>query len=166
SLSAATRGTLEWIGRSRRDPMLCYRIAAGGVALLAASVVNASAQSCLLPWACQEFAEKVEPKTTDVNDDLPSRKGSLRTARPAPRRPSAAGSHQRLALRGVSQRDKMLDLDRMKMPDGEKKEPLLKDLLRQDNQSSASTDQASRDALFEEFLRWRVHQVLVSESFR
>ena len=89
--------------------MLCYRIAAGGVALLVASVVNASAQSCLLPWACQEFAEKVEPKATDVNsmrniqDDLPSRKGSLRTARPAPRRPSAAGSHQRLALREVSQ---------------------------------------------------------------
>jgi hypothetical protein len=54
----------------------------------------------------------------------------------------------------------MLDLDRMKMPDGEKKEPLLKDLLRQENQNSASTDQAARDALFDEFLRWRVHQVL------
>jgi len=146
--------------------MLCCRIAAGGVALLVASVVNVSAQGSLFPWAWQEFAEKAEPKATDANsmqnvkDDLPSRKGSLRTARPAPRRPSATGSHQRLALREVSQRDKMLDLDRMKMPDGEKKEPLLKDLLRQENQNSTSTDQAARDALFDEFLRWRVHQVL------
>src|SRR5262249_4438803 len=130
--------------------MLCRRIAAVGVALLVASVVNVSAQSSLFPWAWQEFAEKAEPKATDANsmqnvkDDLPSRKGSLRTARPAPRRPSATGSHQRLALREVSQRDKMLDLDRMKMPDGEK-EPLLKDLLRQENQNSTSTDQAARD---------------------
>jgi hypothetical protein len=34
--------------------MLCSRIAAGGFALLAASVANASAQSCLLPWGCEE----------------------------------------------------------------------------------------------------------------
>jgi hypothetical protein len=136
--------------------MLRCRIAAGGFALMAASVVNASAQSCLLPWACQDSRSSVRPtggnSTQNVKNNLPS-------PRPDPRRRLVAESHQQLTLRGFSERDKMLDLDRMKMPDGEKKEPLLKDLRRQENQSSTSTDQASRDALFDEFLRWRVHQV-------
>jgi hypothetical protein len=89
--------------------------------------------------------------TQNVKNNLPSRKGSPRVARPDPRRVSA-GSHQRLAMRHLSQRDKMLD--------EEKKEPLLKELRRQENQSSTPTDQAARDALFDEFLRWQVHQVL------
>ncbi len=151
--------------------MLCCRIAAGGFALLAVSVVNASAQSCLLPWACQESRSSVgraESKATDANSAqntknnlhmkniLPSQKGSLRIPRPDPRRLSAADPHQRLALRRLSQRGKMLDM--------EKEEPLsgeLRQEQRQENQGSAPTDQAARDNLFDEFVRWQVHQVLV-----
>jgi hypothetical protein len=145
--------------------MLCCRIAAGGFALLAVSIVNASAQSCLLPWACQESRSSVgraESKATEANsaqnmkNNLPSQKGSLRIPRPDPRRLSAADPHQQLALRRPSQRGKMLDT--------EKEEPLPRELRqeqRQEDQSSAPTDQAARDNLFDEFVRWQVHQVLV-----
>jgi hypothetical protein len=50
--------------------MLWRRIAAGGFAFLTASVVNASAQSCLLPWACQEsrpFMRLVGVHSPDIN---------------------------------------------------------------------------------------------------
>jgi len=139
--------------------MLRYRIAAGGLALLPALVVNASAQNCLLPWACQDSqpsAESLEPKATDasrtqnVKNNLPSRKGLPRTARRDLRRFAASGSHQRLAMRHLSQRDN----------DEYEKEPLLKELRRQENQSTTPADQVARDALFDEFLRWQVHQVL------
>jgi len=138
--------------------MLWRRIAAGGFGFLAASVVNASAQSCLLPWACQESrssAEKVRPKVTDANsahvkNNLSSQKGSLRIV----------GSDARM----------LSTADSRKMLDQEKEEPLFKDLRhgqRQENQSSTPTDQAFRDALFDEFLRWQVHEVMVgSESSR
>jgi hypothetical protein len=127
--------------------MLCCRIIAGGLALLAASVVNASAQSCL-PWACQE--SRSSARAADATS--PQNVKHLPLPRPDQRRLSAAGSHQRLARRDVSQRDEMLDQ--------EKKEPSLKELRRQENQSSTPTEQAARDALFDEFLRWQVHQVL------
>ena len=139
--------------------MLRYRIAAGGLALLPALVVNASAQNCLLPWACQDSqpsAESLEPKATDasrtqnVKNNLPSRKGLPRTARRDLRRFAASGSHQRLAMRHLSQRDN----------DEYEKEPLLKELRRQESQSTTPADQIARDALFDEFLRWQVHQVL------
>src|SRR5262249_17947387 len=106
----------------KETSMLRCRLAAGGLALLPALVVNASAQNCPLPWTCQDSqpsAESVEPKATDarrtqnVKNNLPSRKGSPRTARPDLRRLAAAGSHQRLAMRHQSQRDN----------DEERKEP-------------------------------------------
>lgn len=135
--------------------MLCCRIAAGGFALLAASVVNASAQSCLLPWACEKppSVERVERKTTfqstNVKNDSPSQKGSLRIARPDPRRVSVADSHQRLALRHLSQPAKMVDQDK----DESSLEP--RQGQQQENQNTAN------QILFDEFLRWRVHQVIV-----
>jgi len=46
------------------------------------------------------------------------------------------------------------------MFDQEKEEPLFKEF-RQENQSSTPTDEADRNALFDEFLRWQVHQVIV-----
>jgi hypothetical protein len=46
------------------------------------------------------------------------------------------------------------------MLDQEKKEASLKEIRRQENQSSTSTEQAVRDALFDEFVRWQVHQVI------
>src|SRR5262249_2602811 len=52
--SAAIRRECGMDRGPRRHPMLRYRIAAGGLALLPALVVNASAQNCLLPWACQD----------------------------------------------------------------------------------------------------------------
>jgi hypothetical protein len=55
-----------------------------------------------------------------------------------------------LAMRHLSQRDN----------DEERKEPLLKELRRQESQSTTPADRAARDALFDEFLRWQVHQVL------
>jgi hypothetical protein len=134
--------------------MLWRRIAAGGFAFLAASVVNASAQSCLFPWACQESRDA--NSTQNVKNNLPSQKGSVRIPRPDPRRLSAVESQQQLALRRLSERDKMLDQ--------EKEEPLFEELWhgqRQENQSTTPIDQAARDALFEEFLRWYVHQVIV-----
>jgi hypothetical protein len=125
--------------------MLCCRIAAGGLALLAASVVNTSAQSCL-PWACQESRSSARAmdaaSTQNARNILPS-------SRRDQRKLSAAQSQQRVARRDV---DKMLDQ--------EKKEPALKELRRQENQSSTSTEQAVRDALFDEFVRWQVHQVI------
>jgi len=125
--------------------MLCCRIAAGGLALLAASVVNTSAQSCL-PWACQESRSSAgamdAASTQNARNILPS-------SRRDQRKLSAAQSQQRVARRDV---DKMLDQ--------EKKEPALKELRRQENQSSTSTEQAVRDALFDEFVRWQVHQVI------
>ena len=81
-----------------------------------------------------------------------SQTGSLRIPRPDPRRLSAAESHQQLAPRRLSERDKMFDQ--------EKEEPLFKEF-RQENQSSTPTDEADRNALFDEFLRWQVHQVIV-----
>ena len=74
----------------------------------------------------------------------------LPSSRRDQRKLSAAQSQQRVARRDV---DKMLDQ--------EKKEPALKELRRQENQSSTSTEQAVRDALFDEFVRWQVHQVIV-----
>jgi hypothetical protein len=130
--------------------MVC-RIAAGGFAVLAASVLNASAQSCLFPGTCQEprsFAERVNARQS-VKNNLPSQKGSPHIAQPDPRRLSAAESHQRLSDR--------------KLLDQEKVEPLVKEFRqeqRQENRSSTRTEQAARDALFDEFLRWQVHQVL------
>src|SRR5262249_2602814 len=93
-------------------------------------------------------AESLEPKATDasrtqnVKNNLPSRKGLPRTVRRDLRRFAAAGSHQRLAMRHLSQRDN----------DEYEKEPLLKELRRQENQSTPPADQAARDALFDEFL--------------
>jgi hypothetical protein len=138
--------------------MRCFRIAAGGFALLA-SVVNASAQSCLIPGACQASAGKRELKALGfVNstqnmkpqNNVTSQKGSLHSTRSDPRRLSAAQPRQQLSL--SSQRVKMLDQ--------EKQEPLFKEP-RKGNQSSPRTDQAARDALFDEFLRWRVHELIV-----
>jgi hypothetical protein len=109
--------------------MLC-RIAVGGLALLAASVVTASAQSCLFPGACQETrssAEKVKRNARGYANLPQSQKGSSR--------------------------------ERGKLLDGEKAEPLIKEFL-QENRSSRRTDQAARDALFDEFVRWQVNQVL------
>jgi hypothetical protein len=137
-------GSVEWIGGRRRHSMPRCRLAAGGLALLPALVVTASAQNCPLPWTCQDsqpFAESVEPKAADarrtqnVKNNLPSRKGSPRTARPDLRRLAAAGSHQRLAMRHLSQRDN----------DEERKEPLLKELRRQESQSTTPADQIARD---------------------
>jgi hypothetical protein len=115
--------------------MHCCRIAAGGFALLAASVVNASAQSCLLPWACQELRSSAKAtganSTQNVKINLPS-------PRPDPRRLSVAESQQQ--------------------------EPLSKELRQgqaQENQRSTPIDQPARDALFDEFLRWQVHHVIV-----
>jgi hypothetical protein len=91
-----------------------------------------------------------------MKNNLPSQKGSLRIPRPDPRRLSAADPHQQLTLRHLSERRKMLD--------AEKEEPLsgeLRQEQRQENQSSTPTDQAARDNLFDEFVRWQVHQVLV-----
>ncbi len=117
--------------------MLC-RIAVGGFALLATSIVNASAQGCLFPGACQETrssVEKVKPNARgyanvrhNVKTNLSSQKGSPR-------------------------------IDRGKLLDEEKVEPLIKEQ-RQENRGNTRTDQAARDALFDEFLRWQVHQVL------
>ena len=90
--------------------MLCCRIAAGGFALLAVSIVNASAQSCPLPWACQESRDA--DSTQNVKNNSLSQKGSLRIPPPDPRRLSAAESHQQLALRRLSQRDKMFDQEK------------------------------------------------------
>ncbi len=137
-------------------PMFCCRIAAGGFALLAASAVNASPKNCPLPWVCQDrpLAEKAEPKPAYANSTQ-NVKNNLRSPRPDPRRLSAAESQQQLAVRRLSDRGKMLDQ--------EKEVPLFKDLRqghRQENQSSTPTDQAVRDALFDEFLRWQVHQVI------
>ncbi len=50
-------------------------------------------------------------------------------------------------------------IDRGKLLDEEKVEPLIKEQ-RQENRGNTRTDQAARDALFDEFLRWQVHQVL------
>jgi hypothetical protein len=136
--------------------MLCWRIAAGGLALLSASVVNASPKSCPLPWACRDSppsAERVEPKARDANSTQNVK--NLPSPRPNPRRLSAAESQQQLALRRLNERGKMLDQ--------EKAVPLFKELRQgqqQENQSSTATDQPARDALFDEFLRWQVHQVL------
>jgi hypothetical protein len=125
--------------------MLCCRIIAGGLALLAASVVNASAQSCL-PWACQE--SRSSARATDVTSTQNAR-NNLPSSRRDQRKLSAAQSQQRGARRDA---DKMLDQ--------EKKEAAFKELRRQESQNSTSTDQAARDALFDEFLRWQVHQVI------
>jgi len=65
-------------------------------------------------------------------------------------RPGHSAAIRREAMRHLSQRDN----------DEERKEPLLKELRRQENQSTPPADQIARDALFDEFLRWQVHQVL------
>jgi hypothetical protein len=122
--------------------MLCSRITAGVFALLAASVTNASAQSCLRE--CEPGS--VKPGDTDANLTH-NAKNHLPTL--DQRRAPSARSQQRLARRDT---DKMLD--------GQKKEPTLKELRRQENQSSRSTEQAARDALFGEFVRWQVHQAI------
>jgi hypothetical protein len=160
--------------------MLCSRIAAGGFALLAASVVNASAQNCLLPWACQgsrSSAEEVEPKGTDANstqdvkNNSPSQKALLHVARPDPRRLSAAESHHnspsqngslhvaRRDPRRLSAQSHQLALRRL----SQKEEPSFKEIQQgqHEKQSSTPTDQAARDALFDEFLQWQVHQMIV-----
>jgi hypothetical protein len=132
----------------RRHPMLCCRIAAGGLALLAASVVSAPAQSCL-PWACQE--SRSSARATDATSTQNAR-NNLPSSRRDQRKLSAAQSQQGVARRDV---DKMLDQ--------EKKEAALKELRqeqRQENQRSTPADQAARDALFDDFLRWQVHQVI------
>jgi len=128
--------------------MLRSRIAAGGFALLAASVANASAQSCFLPWGCEEprLSGSVKPRATGAN--LTRNAGNhLSLPPPDQRRASPVRWQQRLARRDA---DKMLD--------GEKKEPASKELRR--HESNTSTEQTARDALFNEFLRWQVHQVL------
>src|SRR5262249_59650045 len=96
----------------RRHPMLRYRIAAGGLALLPALVVNASAQNSSLgvPGLATVRGKRgaksygCKPNTKRKNN-LSSRKGLPRTARRDLRRFAAAGSHQRLAMRHLSQRD-------------------------------------------------------------
>jgi hypothetical protein len=130
--------------------MLCSRIAAGGFALLAASVANASAQSCLLPWGCEEpgLSRSVKPSASGANLTRNAR-NHLSLPPPDQRRAPPVQSQQRLARRDA---DKMLD--------GEKKEPGPKELRRHENESNMSTEQAARDALFNEFLKWQVHQVL------
>jgi hypothetical protein len=49
--------------------MLCSRIAAGGFALVAVFVANASAQGCLLPWGCEGpgLSGSVKPRATGAN---------------------------------------------------------------------------------------------------
>jgi hypothetical protein len=130
--------------------MLCSRIAAGGFALVAVSVANASAQGCLLPWGCEGpgLSGSVKPRATGANLTRNTR-NHLSLPPPDQRRASPLRSQQRLARRDA---DKMLD--------GEKKEPASKELRRHENESNTSTEQAARDALFNEFVRWRVHQVL------
>jgi hypothetical protein len=121
--------------------MLC-RIAVGGFALLATSVVSASAQTCLFPGACQETrssAEKVKPNAR--------RYANLRQ-----------NVKTNLSLQKEPTR-----IERGKLLDDEKEEPLIKEFRQgqqKDNRRGTPTDQAARDALFDEFLRWwRVHQV-------
>jgi len=75
--------------------MLCCRIAAGGLALLAASVVNTSAQSCL-PWACQE--SRSSARATDASSTQNAR-NNLPSSRRDQRKLSAAQSQQRVARR-------------------------------------------------------------------
>jgi len=45
----------------------------------------------------------------------------------------------------------------------QKEEPSFKEIQQgqQEKQSSTPTDQAARDALFDEFLQWQVHQMIV-----